>query len=41
MPELDESFKFRLHNVSESNQKLQPGSVSIYIILLQCSKRNL
>ena len=29
IPELDESFTIQLHNVSESNQKLQSGSVSI------------
>ena len=32
-PELDESFTIQLHNVSESNQKLQSGSVSEFIEL--------
>ena len=32
-PELDEEFTVSLHNVSESNQKLQTGSVSICGVL--------
>ncbi|CAB3976727.1 Hypothetical predicted protein [Paramuricea clavata] len=32
-PELDESFSIRLHNVSESNQKLQPGSSELILTI--------
>ena len=31
IPELDETFTLRLHNVSEVNQRLQQGSVSIFV----------
>lgn len=30
IPELDETFTIQLHNVSELNQRLQPGSVSSF-----------
>ena len=35
IPELDETFTLRLHNVSEVNQRLQQGSVSIFVSFLR------